>query len=290
MIRLVGTLLSVLCAVFLTLILLGTSPAAEETNITEIKGRVLSPRGLPLSGAEVREDIGRRESLVVRTDKSGEFLWKGRYCSILEASHPDWPGYKALIPRLLLGEDYVLLALRKTLTVKGKVQNPDSKPIAGAKITLEVYGVDSASGFARVKSLIADADGSFVIADIVPENRYRLVVYAKGFCRLVTDRFFASKSELRQFEYIVMSPGRAVTFTVLLPDGKPLPNVLVSVGGKDWPYGQGRTDSTGKVIIEDLTAEKVHAYVSAGEWRQKEYWYEPDQKGTVTIRLERKAE
>lgn len=274
-------------------------------SVAGLRGRVISPEGLPLADAKIR--INRRKSEVLSSDQNGQFLYRdrGRTYYFLEATHADWPNYMAFVsPSPDTEQDHVLLVLQEVRTFDGKVLHQGSAvPVADAEVTLEIYvGGHTASGFLRLDKITTQDDGSFRIKNIVPGNRYRLVVYAKDHSRVITDWFsikdgiFLDSHNLVFSQNVRVYAGRDVTFQVMDPDGNPLANAQVWVGGKDWPYGQGRTDGSGQVTIADIprprqlleqTKEKqIHVHVSTGgQWHQEEHWYEPDEHNNVTIRL-----
>lgn len=297
-----ATVASLFCAAFM----------AEHAIAKEWRGRVLSPEGLPLSQAEVHVNHGlrrvhyyegkRRSPTLIetlQTNEHGEFSCKSAI--LLEASHADWPGYKASLPLGLSITDYKVLVLQKTLTIKGRILNRESRPIDGARITLEHHvGPFAAapiwSEYVTLQSVSSKHDGSYTFDGLVPGNRYRLVVYAEGYVRFVTDLIYASSYGLRRFDRIRMTPGQDVTFSVLSPDGQAVPNAQVRViefRELDWFHASGHTNKTGKVTLEDLPSGRISVDVRLekdpnAKWEQDKRWYQPGGEGIVCIRLKNK--
>ncbi|MHC4645052.1 MAG: M56 family metallopeptidase, partial [Planctomycetota bacterium] len=270
--------------------------------VEEITGHVLSPGGRRLAGAEI--SIDRGNAGIIHSNKRGEFSYYG-YCYLLEATHGDWPGHKALASPQGPA-DSINLTLQRTQKFEERILDEKSEPISGARVTLQVFVGTSASGFATVWSGISDSSGSFVIEETVPGTPYRMVIYAVGYSRAITESFFvhetgiSTKNGSDMPRIMRMHPGRGVTFRVLDPAGKPLPNAEIIVGGKDWPYGRGRTDNRGRVAIADIPrpeqlleqtrARQVHVHVYTeeirkGQWHQQDNWHEPDDENKVTLQL-----
>ncbi len=139
-----------------------------------------------------------------------------------------------------------------------------------------------------------------------------MAVYAKGFVRILTERFDGSmkgvlskKDIIEGYAKLIMHPGRNVEFIVLKPDGQPLTEAVVVVGGKDWAYGRGRTDERGKVSIADLPTDddlrkglsrglwgtstfgKFHVTIQHKDpWRQKGFWLTPNSENKIVIRMQ----
>jgi HEAT repeat protein len=271
--------------------------------VAKVTGHVASPGGRPLAGAEI--SIDRSNAGIIHSNKKGEFSYYGfSHLTVLEATHPDWPGHKALAsPQGLT--DSIDLTLQRTQKFEGQILDDKSEPISSGKAALQVFVGTSASGFATIWRGTSDSNGFFVIEDLVPGKRYRLVVYAAGYSRSITDSFSAHEKGILtengsdMSRIIRMHHGREVTFTVLDPAGTPVPNVQITVGGKDWPYGQGRTDNRGQVAIADIPRPEqllerirarqihvtLHAEVRKGQWVRQGKWYEPDHENKVKVQL-----
>jgi HEAT repeat protein len=185
----------------------------------KVTGHVVSPGGRRLAGAEI--SIDRSNAGIIRSNKKGEFSYYG-YCYLLEATHSDWPGHKAMTSPQG-PTDSINLTLQRTQKFEGRILDEKSEPISGARVTLQVFVGSSASGFATVWSGISDSSGSFVIEDTVPGTRCRMVIYAMGYSRAITESFFvhetgiSTKNGSDMPRIIRMHPGREVTFRVLDP-------------------------------------------------------------------------
>ena len=275
----------------------------------EVKGRVISPDGLPLAGVKIKVNLDRSDSKsdILISGAEGEFQYKG-YCYLLKASHPDWPEHGALVSPQP-DEGRVLLILKKIRTFEGKVLNPKSMPVNGAEIIVQqCMGSHTASGVGTVRRMKSEQDGSFVIDDLIEGVRYRVIVYAETYARSVTGSFYAEGGEIFTGDIFVMGriirmhSGREVTFTVLSPDGKPVPDAVVTVGGKDWPYGRERTNDAGEVRVGGIPKQEqlsrsisrqrqIHVQVysdriARGQLKQTKYWYEPDDEGKIIVQLD----
>lgn len=255
-------------------------------------GKVLSPKGDPLAGATVRINLSDKHTL--RTDNSGRFVWSNAEwpASVIEAEHPTYPGYKAITlvdPRE--EETFALLVLKRTIDFQGRVTDLQKRGIAKAKLCLECAGGMTASGFAMQHRIETDNEGNFVLKGLVPNYPYHLAVYAKGYVRIVSEPFIASRmwpisSSMQKLAWVKMERGNRVTFLILDPEGKPIDGAHVIVGGKDWAFSSSNTNIDGRAVLTDLPLGRVHVSVHTKEgYRQSSHYFVVRKEEPVRIEL-----
>jgi hypothetical protein len=188
--------------------------------------------------------VNLNDELTTKTNKDGLFEWNNEKnpALVIEAWHPEYPQYKAISIIENNKEPYVLLVLKHTIDVKGRITNKEKEPIKNAKIYLETaVGAWSASSFAKITTVVTDTNGNYLIKDMVSDQVYRLAIYADNFVRIVTEPFIASRkwlnSAFQKLEWIQMELG--YRRTILVTDSSsdiPIPGVHLIAGGKDWTY------------------------------------------------------
>jgi len=260
----------------------------------ELKGKVLSPRGDPLSGAIVR--INLLNEYTIKTDNNGMFLWTDVKVPafVVDAKHPDYSDCKAMvIVDPMQKEKFVLLVLNKIIELDGRISNANKEGIPKARVYLECYvGGYSSSGFGKYYQTETNEEGKYILRGLVPNHPYGLAVYAEGYVRVVTEPFivfseFGPNYIIRDKLSIKMEKGNKVTFQVFGPDGKPVPDAYVTVNGNNWHIASGKTDINGEVVLSDLPLGQVHIVVNTKQqYKQKEYLYKLNKDEIVKIMLE----
>jgi protocatechuate 3,4-dioxygenase beta subunit len=145
----------------------------SEANAAGFRGRVLDPKGKPVSGVRVTlthhvQLVGRNSQYGIRpvlttttTDSEGRYSFTGLWPRDPYSAKVSGDGYTEAETNYLVGaagetqEFPVLKIARASLSISGTVTGTDGKPLAGA----EVFGVDGHTRFATTSA----ADGSFTL-------------------------------------------------------------------------------------------------------------------------------
>ncbi len=156
---------------------------------TVIEGRVVSPDGHPVAGAEVFYGSGRRYANAIppfKTDAQGRFTI-GVAPGTLSTLTAQATGFgPALLPiRGGAEPSRVQLTLPRSRVLRGRVVNPEGKPIAGASLSVAWSGPESSAAAHRgnealARGLTTDADGRFTWTD-APDRGISASVWAEGF-------------------------------------------------------------------------------------------------------------
>src|SRR5262249_55239779 len=158
-------------------------------------------------------------------------------------------------------EEGVDLAVAKASALAGRVVDGHGIPVVGATVTLRAgaYGSFSSTDAVPVTTT-TKADGTFKFAEAA-ENANALRVEAPGFATL--DRSPLRAGALHR--PLVLSPGRAVSGVVLLPDRRtPAAAALVRFEGRSTTrWAEARRD--GPFLVAGVPAEAGALVADAGE-------------------------
>jgi uncharacterized GH25 family protein/protocatechuate 3,4-dioxygenase beta subunit len=149
-----------------------------------VEGRVVSPSGRPVAGADVRvieAEEGRRffrMPVVTRTDGDGRYRLEGVApgARTFQADHKSYrPAVRDLEVRP--GENTLDLSLEGGAEVRGRVVDEGGVPVPGARVSLREGGRswDLPSG-------VSGADGGFTLEGVT-DGTYRLLGEKEGFAR-----------------------------------------------------------------------------------------------------------
>jgi protocatechuate 3,4-dioxygenase beta subunit len=212
----------------------------------KIRGRVLDPDGKPFAGAKLYlgGQVSPKEPTYSVRATSGD---DGRFEFTVANSEqkkpgPDAPPYQVLAvakdhgcgwATVVPGAEELTLRLVKDAPVKGRILDPDGKPVAGARLT--VTGVSASKGDADAggwvgplpggtTALNTDKDGRFELNGVGSDRAVGLLLEGTG---IATAQVNASGTK---FEYQAVA-SRPVRGMVRDKDtGKPIPGATVSAG------------------------------------------------------------
>ncbi|HEX7185369.1 MAG TPA: carboxypeptidase-like regulatory domain-containing protein [Thermoanaerobaculia bacterium] len=219
-----------------------------------LKGRVLSPSGRPLPGAQVQtifEDLAAGTAMK-NTDDEGRYeldtLAPGN--RTLEASHPDY-GMARRQVELRPGENSLDFTLEGGNEVTGRVVDDAGRPVAGAQVTMIAHGV-----FQRFQDT-SEADGSFRFA-AVADGAYEAFASKEGFAPPERAQVTVAGSSVGGIE-LRLSQGGAIVGRIAGLEASELLRVQVSARGSGRGLGTvGRIEPDGSYRIDHLRE---------GEWR-----------------------
>ncbi|HEX5720597.1 MAG TPA: carboxypeptidase-like regulatory domain-containing protein [Thermoanaerobaculia bacterium] len=230
-----------------------------------IEGRVFSPSGQPLAGAEV----GVTDPTVdfffgtANTDGDGRFRLEGIAPGTrsVQAEHKS---YRRAIKELevRLGENSVDLRLEGGVEIRGRVVDEGGIPVASARVSLRAgprswNQPDAASA----------ADGSFTL-DGVADGTYRVIADKQGFARSREGvEVTVAGSSLSGIE-VKLSAGGAIVGQLSGLDFAELSQVQISLGGSR-QAGQVSPDGSYRIDHVEPGEHRVTAALSGGS-RQAE--------------------
>ena len=268
----------------------------------KIGGRVDDPSGKPISGAEIMFLYLADEPVVgfepkrlppVKTDTDGTFLieilpgeFKYAFVQITR------PGYASQhIPFNREDARYesfinnnAKIELTEGTTVKGKVYDPDGKPLAGAQVyySPRMY-------FSDAHTKISGSDGEFSFENIAKEKPSQ-VFYAKkpgyGTATIKIARTNGIPSELK----LQMTPVREFNATITDIQGKPIAGVVAELRLVNIINGEYElfttSDAEGKIKFSDLPKGKdIRVLFSCTEFAQKDAFIKGDDLSEKKIQL-----
>jgi RNA polymerase sigma factor (sigma-70 family) len=236
----------------------GTRVPAEYTmrleSGTTAGGRVVDEQGRPIAGAKVEVELGGDPRPVHGDGRVGYDVWlangsdaattdaEGRWhidnvpnspgveLSLL-VTHPDhesderWgQAQKAAgVTTAMLRQGTATLTLKRGIIVRGRVTDPEGKPIQDA---LVIHGDDPYSASTPSK-FPTDADGRFRLPAL-PPGPTTLTVLARGWApqlRKITIRAGLPPQDFR------LGPGKPIRLRIVDAAGKPVPRAFVSLTG-----------------------------------------------------------
>ena len=248
-------------AILVSLLLLVAS--AEELQV--VRGRVLDERGQPLEGVAVAASFDERLA-AARSNESGEFQLaftpkpntmyrvtaaKRGYVVAQQEIHSELPPPEPLVFRLAPAPTRVL-----------KIEGPDGKPLAGAKLTSLSFGEPrqyvSVVHPLDILDIVSDAHGNMQLEIAPAGERLSLRLAAEGYGEQLFTR--ASEPDALQLAPVGSAAGRVTT-----PDGQGVAGVTVqiSTAAPRGPYSNrtATTDADGRFVMSQLVAGKGRAIV-----------------------------
>lgn len=156
--------------------------------------------------------------------------------------------------------DRLVFRMEKATTIRGRVVDQDNKPLAGAKVVIDVkclYPGGLQQADLSFRTTVADADGRWSFS-CIPENPFSIKVTAyheqcltESTCFLPEE--YKPASELRDGSATLkLRRGTIVAGTVVGPDGRPVPDAEILIGN-DRRYGNSippiKTDTRGRFTL-----------------------------------------
>jgi protocatechuate 3,4-dioxygenase beta subunit/thiol-disulfide isomerase/thioredoxin len=252
----------------------GPGPGPKEQRTLQVI--VLDPDGRPVPGAEVmaserRNELGPLPPRTVRTDAEGRAtVGLGIGATRQVALRATAPGLGGPGPRWtehnidqLPAE--VTLRLKRTVSIGGKVTDPDGQPIANARVRVAMIVQDEVGQFveAAVETVRTASEGAWRSSALPEDNRdASFYVEAEGFFtgefapgeESDSDAGIVARADLAGGRAVFMlQPGVAVHGRVT-DQGKPVENAWVLLGWREQgrPPETAATDAEGRFRIVRL--------------------------------------
>ena len=204
-----------------------------------IRGSVADPEGQPIAGAEVWRtpaDQGTRLGHVhqdaaadTRTGEDGRFelvdLAPGTRLDLAV----DADGF---LPARVRGVEAptaepVVLLLRPAASVRGRVENADGEPVAGAEVNARLVS-EAVENFGDM-SVVTDDAGRFALADLMP-GAVAIEAWAQGYQPSEPEALELEARQEIEDVVLVLEPGAVLEGFVSTLDGDPVAGARVLVG------------------------------------------------------------
>ncbi len=224
--------------------------------VASISGIVVDREGQPLEGAEIRTRFDRRSlgplqinppawqrqsGAFVRSRKDGRFRLGNLVPGLRYELRVELGGFSprqvdASAPQTSARQSEVKIVMDRGLRAIGRVLDPQSRTIAGARVVLSMAkAADILDQFQREENPLprftawTDGDGRFELAAL-PAEKLELEVEAEGFASVTVPRLTLEASDKGPTDLgtIVLSPEAVVAGKVEDPAGKPLAGVAVT--------------------------------------------------------------
>jgi hypothetical protein len=157
------------------------------------------------------------------------------------------------------------LVVEPAARVAGAVLDAAGRPVAGAWVR-----ADCAEGDAGRRPVVADADaeGRFLLTDLVPGVPYRLTASAEGCAPAIAERVAVGSGETATID-LRLPPPRSIEVVVLdEATGAPIPDVVVAARPLDaavWEGEPERTGSDGRARLTGLAPGEIDLFLTAPE-------------------------
>ena len=246
------------------------APAQDTaSNTNRYSGTVRDPAGAPVAGLvlkafpEYRANLGQ-----VKTDANGrfEFAWTPRrtggsgetVCLLAR----DVKRNLAVAQDLEEETRTLDLRLEPGLTIRGRVEDINGKPITNAQATIFLWSGNSGSSFEQ--PLPVDAQGKFETTALPPGRRYSVSVSAKGYGS-DGGRIEDTDHDTRQLEFPPVTlriADRPLAGRVVDAEEKPVADAWVYTYGSGQPNNNVRTDAKGFFTFEGVCEGMVRVSAS----------------------------
>lgn len=259
----------------------GTSATVEagQTNRVEIElspppkiaGVVRDPAGAPVAGLQLkvlpewRANIGN-----VKTDAKGryEMPWNPQRYSgqnetlCLIVRDPA----RNLAAAADLEEDTRTLDLRLEpgLTVTGRVEDVNGKPLTNGTVRVYFWSGNSGSQFDN-KPFRADSQGRFEITALPPGRKYSADATAKGFgsANRQIEEGNAETNRIQLEPFVLKVANYRLAGQVVDADDKPVARAWVNMYGQDQPNGSIRADQQGRFKFDHVCEGSIQVSASS---------------------------
>jgi uncharacterized GH25 family protein len=234
-----------------------------------LSGRVLDVGGGGIADAQVTATLSTREQLAAPllfqavSKADGRFrivARKGEYMLNARAS-----GYAPGFTALAVGGDTTYdLVLQPAARISGRVvERGSDKPVGGARVALVPSTMGRGLGF---RDVTADADGRFSFDD-VSAGVYQIHATHEAL-EGVSSAVAVGIADTATDVVVPVSRARIVSGRVVGPDGKPVPDVLVSLYRREPPWSagvRGKSDASGAFELKGVFAGTWFAHAQSDD-------------------------
>jgi protocatechuate 3,4-dioxygenase beta subunit len=192
---------------------------------TPMTGQVVDPDGKPVANTWIYPDTWRGfRSLEVRihADRNGKFIWKDPPTDEVQCDiDATGSGFirQQNVP-LTAGYQPLVVTVQRALRVTGTVVDAETnQPILAFRIIHGIsFGKDQATSWERQQTT-PGRDGQFQVTESWQYPGYAIRIEADGYTPAESRVYTADEKQVKlEFK---LTKGKAITFTVLTPDGKP---------------------------------------------------------------------
>ena len=230
-----------------------SSSSYDGVKTHKLSGIVTDPDGKPASGVrfKVFPDGGGSREVKAGTNGAFKLTWSLQEWQLQQG------GSAVLVIRdtvrnLAAAEDLseevtnLNVQLKPGLTLAGRVEGADGKPIADASISLMLMAARTYSTVDE-KAITTGADGKFEIKALAAGPQYVISAQAKD--RSHVQQQIEANTETNRIElepFVLKVADRVISGQVTDLNDKPLSGVNISISGEDQPQASATTDSKGR--------------------------------------------
>jgi len=238
----------------------------------KITGVVRDPAGAPVEGLQLRVVPGWRANIArpIKTDAEGrfEFAWnpqqfggQNNTCCIVARDEK-----RSLATAMEIEEGVTRLELRLEpgLTIAGRVEDTNGKPLTNVTANLYLFSGNSGDSFTD-KPIKGDAQGKFEVRALPPGRRYSVHATAKGYGSgdSQIQEVDADSKRLDLPTFTLNVADRKLAGQVVDAEDKPVTGAWVNMYGRGQPNSSIRTDDQGRFRFEEVCEGRIQVSASA---------------------------
>ncbi len=240
----------------------------ELPEMPKLKALLTDTTGKPVEGASIRIYPGggrRNESITSDAEgrlavpwDPGQSSWHdGNFYLLAVHKEKNLAG----VVSIDVGARETTVKLDNGVTVKGRVVNPDSEPIVGAKVRTWFDGDGFSSSMGQ--GVQTDASGEYTLTTLALTQKYSIRVSdAKGYGPGKKELEPGKEYERTLEDIILPIADQKVTGQVVDIDGKGLANVQLHTYGENQPDLNAKTDKDGKFVLENICVGEINISAS----------------------------
>jgi protocatechuate 3,4-dioxygenase beta subunit len=232
------------------------SPETEPTVV--FRGQVVGPDGKGLAGALVRsrwvEPIGPVETEADGSFKlplGGQRPGESR-ALVLEATHPDMPGYRGVLAEAFYKESDAegVIEVRRTGTIRGRVVGENGDPIPS--VTVKGLARSEGAGW-MCPDATTDDSGRYEFENVAAGATYVVTAKPDGYGRGYCERFILDEGESYEVgDLVLVVADQVIEGTVVDEYGKPVAGVRVNCWSRASGSRGASTDDEGHFRLDSL--------------------------------------
>ena len=161
----------------------------------------------------------------------------------------------AAFERILAGTTNMVINLKPAVTLSGRVEDPDRKPVAQAQVNVEFNGGDCWP-LMDEPFVVTDIQGRYIIKFLPADTGCFVSASKKGYGRAHYAGSTSSTTNREDLPNLVIKPAnRIVAGLVVNENWKPLAGVRVWAGGDNQPLASAITDDYGRFQLKICEGE-----------------------------------
>lgn len=228
----------------------------SEAKPHQVKGMVTDPDGKPVAGAQLTVfPSGRTAAIKSAADGSFNLTWSLEPWQLQQGGNAllvvrDRAGNQATAEDLEEEATNLNIRLKPALTLVGRVEDPEGKPLAGAEVGVWLL---AARTYSQVDEQLAatDVGGRFTIKTLPPGLQYN--VFAKAKDRGRNQQQVDTDPDAKQVEvepFALQLADQVLAGQVLDAKDRPVSGISVSLSGEGQPEGNVTTDKQGRFTFK----------------------------------------